>query len=141
MHLKAILVEFRYLDYGDYDSILVEWWKGWRWTPPSRDLLPENGCGGIIASKDGVNICAGFIYMTNSKTAWIEYIVSNPNYKDRADRNEAIELVISVLSLVAKDKGYMYAYTSLKNKHLIEKYNNCGFLTGDSNCQEMIKIL
>lgn len=134
-------MESRYLKNEDYDNTLVDWWKGWRWTPPSRDMLPENGCGGIMISQDGVDICAGFIYMTNSKTAWIEYIISNPEYKERKYRNEAIELVISVLSLIAKDKGFKYAYTSLKNKHLIKKYNNCGFLTGDSNCQEMIKIL
>ena len=134
-------MEFRYLKHEDYDNSLVGWWKGWRWTPPSRDMLPENGCGGVIASKDGIDICAGFIYMTNSKTAWIEYIISNPEYKDRSNRNEAIEMVINVLTLIAKDKGFKYAYTSLKNQHLIKKYNNCGFMIGDSNCQEMIKIL
>ena len=27
----------------DYDEVLCEWWKDWRWTPPAKDFLPETG--------------------------------------------------------------------------------------------------
>jgi hypothetical protein len=135
------MMDVRYIQEGDYDSILVDWWKKWRWTAPSKDMLPENGNGGIIISKDGVDICAGFIYFTNSKTAWIEYIISNPEYKNREDRVIALNMLINVLSEIIIDKEYKYIYTSVKNKHLMNRYSDCGFLYGDSNCQEMIKIL
>lgn len=134
-------MEVRYLSENDYETILTEWWKGWRWTPPSREMLPQNGTGGVIVSIDGEDICAGFIYFTNSSMAWLEYIVSNPSYKERGNRKIALKKLINVLSSLANDNGFKYIYTSLKNKHLIDRYSECGFISGDSNCQEMIKIL
>jgi hypothetical protein len=132
-------MDVRFLTDTDYDDTLVKWWQDWRWTAPPKDMLPEDGKCGMMVSKDGENICAGFLYFTNSKTAWLEYIVSNFEYKNK-DRHEAIELLINMLSELAKDKGIKYIYTSLKSKSLIKKYENCGFITGDNNCQEMIKI-
>ena len=72
----------RKLNTTDYDDILVGWWKGWKWTPPTRDFLPENGEGGFIVLDGDTPVCAGFVYITNSKVAWCEFIISNPNYKD-----------------------------------------------------------
>lgn len=133
-------MEVRALKNEDYAITLIKWWKAWRWTPPLKDMLPENGTGGIMVSSNGVDVCAGFLYLTNSKTAWLEYIVSSRDYKE-SDRSEAIELLINTLNEIAKNKGFLYIYTSLKNKPLISKYKNCGFIEGSNNCQEMIKIL
>lgn len=136
---KLIGMDVRYLKDNDYERVLVPWWESWDWTAPNKDMLPENGNGGVMVSKDGVDICAGFLYFTNSKTAWVEYIVSNKSYKE-GDRSDAIELLINVLCSLAKEKGFNYIYTSVKNKSLMSKYSNCGFIKGDENCQEMIKI-
>lgn len=133
-------MNIRYLNENDYDTTLCKWWSDWRWTPPSRDMLPENGSGGIMVHKNGVDICAGFIFLTNSKAAWVEFIVSNFDYKEK-DRSEAITMVINTLTIIAKEKGYKFIYTSLKNKSLIQKYEMCGYIMADSNCQEMIKVL
>lgn len=131
-------MEVRYLDDRDYD-VLASWWKDWRWTPPPKDMLPQNGRGGLMITKDGVDICAGFIYFTNSATAWVEFIVSNFQYKQK-DRKDAIILLINALSEVAKENGCKYVYTSLKNQSLINYYAECGFQKGSDNCTEMIKI-
>ena len=133
-------MEVRALKNEDYAITLIKWWKAWKWTPPIKDMLPENGTGGIMVSSNGVDVCAGFLYLTNSKTAWLEYIVSSRDYKE-SDRSEAIELLINTLNEIAKNKGFLYIYTSLKSKPLISKYKNCGFIEGSKNCQEMIKIL
>lgn len=133
-------MEVRALKNEDYAITLIKWWKAWKWTPPMKDMLPENGTGGIMVSSNGVDVCAGFLYLTNSKTAWLEYIVSSRDYKE-SDRSEAIELLINTLNEIAKNKGFSYIYTSLKSKPLINKYKNCGFIEGSKNCQEMIKIL
>ena len=130
----------RRISEGDYEVILSKWWKSWRWTPPAKDSLPENGLGGVIVSLDGVDICAGFLFLTNSKTAWCEYIVSNFEYKDK-NRHDAIEFLIRVLTSMAEDRGYKYIYTSLKSKSLIEKYEACGYIVGSENCTEMMKIV
>lgn len=130
------MIETKLVTKEVYDDILCDWWKDWRWTPPNYEMLPQTG---IIVYNDEVPVCAGFVYFTNSKMAWVEYIVSNFHYRD-FNRNELIELTINTLCELAKDNGFNYLYTSLKNKHLVNKYKKCGFLEGDSNCQEMIKI-
>lgn len=133
-------MEVRFLKENDYDT-LSKWWKDWRWTPPPADMLPQNGTGGVMVYKGDVEICAGFVYFTNSKTAWIEFIVSNFQYKDK-DRHEAIETLINVLTKIVQEMGeYKYIYTSLKSKSLIDRYANCGYQLGSTNCNEMIKVL
>jgi hypothetical protein len=92
-------------------------------------------------SKDGVDICAGFIYFTNSKTAWIEFIVSNFNYKEK-DRKQALEFLISSLVDITRDVNKCkYIYTSLKSSSLIKRYENCGFKSGSTSCTEMIMVI
>ena len=60
-------MEVRKLNSEDYDSILVKWWKDWRWTAPPKDFLPNNGEGGFIVYDKGTPVCAGYMYVTNSK--------------------------------------------------------------------------
>lgn len=130
----------RLLKESDYEETLVNWWKDWRWTPPPQDHLPNDGAGGFMVSKDGVDICAGFVYYTNSKMAWCEFIVSNFKYKDK-DRSEAIEFLINAICQTSKEAGYKSVWVCLLNNSLISKYENCGFVKSSSNCTEMIKIL
>jgi len=92
----------RFLTENDYDNILCGWWSDWRWTPPSKDFLPDNGNGGVIVSKDGTDICAGYLYFTNSKAVWVEFVVSNINYKDK-DRKQAIMFLVDTLTEYAEN--------------------------------------
>ena len=124
----------------DYDNTLTKWWKQWRWEAPGRDFLPNGGRGGIMVSKDGVDICAGYIYFTNSKAVWIEFIVSNIEYKE-LDRKGAIKFLIDTLSEYGKENGAKYAYVSLRNEALINKYIECGFQKGSVGCTELVKVL
>lgn len=126
----------RILNDLDYET-LCEWWRWHRFPAPPKDYLPENGCGGIMVSKDGENICTGFLFLNNSKIAWCEYIVSNPNYREN-DRKEAIEYLITVLCDVARNKGYKAVFTSLKNENLINRYEAAGFIKSPIKTTEMV---
>lgn len=125
----------------DYDDILVGWWKNWRWTAPDKDFLSDNGTGGIMVSDGDIPVCAGFMIATNSKVAWIEWIISNRNYRDRLKRKEAIKLLISTLTNTSKGAGYKYCYAILSNPSLIHAYKELGYMNGSSNGIEMIKAL
>lgn len=120
----------------DYPE-LVSWWKFWKFTPPSLEMLPESG---IMISKEGVNICCGFLYFTNSKICWSEFINSNPNYRE-SDRKEAVKFLILELERVAKNKGFKVIFTSLKNPSLIKYYSDCEYIKGSSGTTEMIKVI
>ncbi|MCH1473422.1 MAG: hypothetical protein L7V85_05875 [Bacteroidia bacterium] len=128
----------RRLEDSDYES-LVKWWKDWEWEAPPKDFLPENGTGGFMVSKDDSDICAGFIYLTNSKVAWIEFVISNKQYKEK-DRKDAIQFLINSLSAVAQESNAKYGYAVLKHKGLIKHYEESGFFKSDENITEMLTL-
>lgn len=131
----------RQLNDTDYDNILVEWWNQWGWNPPQKDFLPDNGTGGYIIYDEDIPICAGFIYVTNSKVSWVDWIISNKEYREKAKRREAIKLLIQCLTNISKMSGSKYIYALIKNNSLIKTYVDLGFIKGDSYTSEMIKVL
>ena len=121
----------------DYDNLLVKWWESWGWPAPPRDFLPENGTGGLMVQKDGKDICAGFIYTTNSGVALTEFVISDKEYKD-SDRGEAIQFLIDCILVMVQEMGCKYAHVILKNKSLLNKYKKSGYIVSDDNVIEMI---
>jgi hypothetical protein len=130
----------RPLNETDYDTILVGWWKDWGWEPPQRDFLPDDGKGGIIVFEGEEPICAGFIYTTNSKVAWVDWIISNKEYRG-GNRKEAISLLVNKLTNICRNTGHKYSYALIKNKSLIGTYEELGYIKGDEYTGEMIKVL
>ena len=129
----------RQLNENDYQDLLVDWWNQWGWTAPEKDFLPDNGMGGYIVYDGEIPVCAGFIYVTNSRVAWVDWIISNKQYKEK--RREAITMLIDALTNLSKMSGSKYAYALIKNDSLIKTYESLGYIKGDSYTSEMIKIL
>tara|TARA_R100000734_G_scaffold19150_1_gene18640 strand:- start:3129 stop:3539 length:411 start_codon:yes stop_codon:yes gene_type:complete len=129
------------LKYEDYDNILVGWWKDWGWEAPMREFLPQDGEGGIIVYDGDTPVCAGFLYNTNSKVAWVDWIISNKQYRVKPNRKEAIELLIDSLTNMAKGMGKGFTYALIKHDGLIKTYESLGYTQGDSYNKEMIKVL
>ena len=127
------------LQHEDYDNILKGWWKDWGWEAPSRDFLPQDGQGGIMVWNGDTPVCAGFLYNTNSKVAWVDWIISNKEYKE--SRKEALSILIQTLTSVAKNLDNKFAYALIKHNGLIGVYEQQGYTTGDSYNKEMIKAL
>lgn len=134
-------LDVRILNSSDYDEILVGWWKDWGFTPPSKDFLPDNGAGGCMITDGDEFVCAGFLYSTNSKIAWVDWIISNKNYRKKPERSEAISLLILTLTNVAKSLGNKYAYSLMDNDRLIETYKKLGYIKSASYTEELIKYL
>ena len=126
----------RRLQHDDYDTI-VKWWESWPdWEPLARNLLPENGTGGIIIERNGNPIVAGFLYGTNSKIAWMEWIVGNP---EERNKSEAIELLISSLEEWAVEGGFEVILSIGRSKSLIDKHKKLGYTVDDNPSHEIIK--
>ena len=132
-------LQVRNLKKDDYDYI-AKWWKWWRWKVIPREMLPENGLSGLMVEKDGVRIVSGFIYMTNSTGAMLEFIVSNPDYKEK-DRKQAIELLISTAEEFCKGLGCDYMFSIGRNKHLIETHEKLGWNVDKNPSYEIMKKL
>jgi hypothetical protein len=129
----------RQLNDNDYQDILVDWWKQWGWTAPEKDFLPDNGMGGYIVYDADIPVCAGFVYVTNSRVAWVDWIISNKEYKGK--RREAITMLVDTLTNLSRMSGSKYAYALIKNDSLIKTYESLGYVKGDSYTSEMIKLL
>ena len=133
-------LNIRALNDKDYDEILVGWWSDWGWVAPTKDFLPDNGKGGLLVLDGDIPVCAGFIYMTNSKVAWVDWIISSRSYREKPKRQQAIKLLVSALTAITKDSGSKYVYALIKNKSLIETYESLGYIKGESYTGEMIKV-
>ena len=130
----------RNLKESDWDT-LVKWWDSWPdWTAPSKDFLPDNGTGGLMVEKNGRPIVAGFIYKTNSSSVLLEWIVSDPEYRDN-DRSQAVELLITEAEKTTKKLGYNYMFTIGRNKRLIETHKKLGWFVDDKSSHEITKKL
>lgn len=133
-------MNFRKLTDSDW-STLVKWWESWpEWPAPTRDFFPDNGTGGFMVEKDNVPIVAGFIYLTNSKAVLLEWIVSDPEYRE-ADRKQALELLINECEQVVKLGGYKYMFSIGRNKNLMSTHKKLGWNVDEKPSHELVKIL
>lgn len=133
-------LNIRQLNTKDY-STLKKWWDKWKeWTAPSQEFLPDNGTGGFIVEKGNEPIVAGFVYLTNSKAALLEWIVSDPDYRE-SDREEAIEMLINESEHVCKKLGYKYIFTIGRNKNLIDTHKKLKWNVDSKPSHEIVKII
>lgn len=122
-------------------STLKKWWSSWRgWEAPPKDFLPDDGTGGFMVEKQGRPIVAGFIYFTNSKGALLDWIVSDPEYKEN-DRGDAIELLIEASEQVLRDKGFKYIFSIGRNQSLINRHKKLGWQVDTKSSYELTKVI
>ena len=129
----------RKLEPSDYDDVLVGWWKDWGWQAPAKDFLPDNGEGGMMVLLEDRPVCAGFIYLpSNSNIAFIEWIISDKNYKE--ERSKAISLLLDTLILTSEKIKIKYVFATNDNKNLINTFINKGFRKGSITTELIKKI-
>ena len=125
-------LNIRRLTDNDWET-LVSWWNAWpEWSNPPRDFLPENGKGGFMVEKNNKPIVA------NSKGILLEWIISNPNYKED-DRQQAIELLILGAENVAKELGFKYMFSIGRSKSLIKLHKEMGWTVDEKPSYEITK--
>jgi hypothetical protein len=137
--LNKMKLKVRQIEISDWD-MLVEWWNSWKdWgIGPSKETLPLNGTGGLIVESNGVPIIAGFLYLTNSKVAWLEWIVSDPEYKNN-NKKEAIELLIKSLEDVARNAKAEIILSVGRNKSLLNIHEGLGYTVDKNPSHEISK--
>jgi hypothetical protein len=123
----------------DYE-ILSEWWKAWGWPVMVKDMLPDNGTGGIMIENKGENIVAGFLYWSNSKLVWLDWIISNPN-ADKKIRKQAIEMLILTAEQMVKDAGSKYMMSISRSSSLLKIHEKIGWSVDKTPSHEMIKVI
>jgi len=131
-------LNIRKITENDWDT-LVSSWDAWpEWINPPKGFLPDNGTGGLIIEKNNKPIVAGFLYFTNSEAVLLEWIVSDPNYKEK-DRKNAIEMLIKGAEIFCKNNGKNYMFSIGRNKHLINTHKKLGWTVDDKSSYEITK--
>jgi len=130
-------LKLRSLQESDWET-LQTWWKAWGWPEMSKDLMPLDGLGGLIVEKDSKPIAAGFLYLTNAKVAWTEWIISDPNYRGE-DRIECLKIVVQGLEDVAVNAGYKIILSVGRNKSLLNIHKELGYTVDDNPSYEISK--
>ena len=133
-------LNIRPLKESDWDT-LQKWWEQWPdWVAPTKDFLPNNGTSGFMVEKNNNPIIAGFVYLTNSKTALLEWIISDPDYREE-DRKEALELLINTSEMYCKELDYKYMFSVCRSKKLIETHRKLKWTVDDSPAYELVKVI
>ena len=128
----------RKLTENDWDT-LVSWWKAWPgWDAPVKEFLPDNGTSGLIVDKNNIPIVAGFLYFTNSTAVLLEWIISNPEYKNK-DRTKAIETLIESAEIFCKKNNKKYMFSISKNKSLTEIHKKLNWFVDEKPSYEITK--
>lgn len=111
----------------DY-TILTKWWESYDGIQiPDSSILPNGGLGGFVIEKKEKMIAAAYIYFTNSAIAYIDFLISDPNYKSR-DRYEIIAQLIVSCSDAAVKQGCKLVWAMTTYNGVIQR---CRELGGD----------
>jgi len=129
----------RTLTESDYE-ILTDWWKAWGWPALAKDMLPDNGTGGIMVENKGENIVAGFLYWSNSKLVWLDWIISNPK-TNRDIRQEAIKKLILTAESMTKEAGSKFMMSISRSNSLLKIHKELGWTIDKTPSHEMVKII
>jgi hypothetical protein len=129
----------RTLTESDWET-LSDWWKAWKWPVMAKDMLPDNGTGGIMVENEGENIVAGFLYWSNSKLVWLDWIISNPKV-NRDIRQEAIKKLILTAEHMTKEAGSRYMMSISRSNSLLKTHEQMGWSVDKTPSHEMIKVI
>ncbi len=118
--------------YEEHLPILGRWLAHWGILPPPRHLFSDLGF--VV---HGVAI--GFLFTTNSGSAYIDHIVANPNATVIA-RDAALNDLFNHLMVVAESKGCGFLTAMTRIPKMKSRIESIGF-TSDKDYTVFYKIL
>ncbi len=128
--------EKRYITPDDYEEV-CQWWHSWDWPPfPQAFLAPT----GLMVSKEGVNLCAVWLYKTDAAICWAENYISNKNALSE-DRRLALDFLMGAIDEEVKVMGFSVIMSSVKHANLCRRLERNGFIRSDENMVHYIKVL
>ncbi len=107
---------------ADFNTI-SQWWLDWGQPIPDPDYLPSDGTGGYIATKNGVPVAAGYLYFTNARIAYVDFVISSKEYRDK-DRNDIITKLIDYMVQHAISIGCKFVWATSAERGIVDKVKN-----------------
>ena len=108
----------------DYPTI-DKWHEQYGEKKPKSSLLPLGGLGGFIIEKNQVPVAAIYLYVTNSSMGYFDFLISDPNYREK-DRFEIIMKLFQYVTKVAIDLGCECVFVTTAVPGVMEKMKELG---------------
>jgi hypothetical protein len=121
-------------DWKNHGPVVADWWRAWGWPVMGEEHFPFNG---RMILKDGVPVAAGWLFLTDSAWAILEWIVGNPNAA-HGERVDAIDLLVEELLRLAKDNGKLEVFSSVNHPTLIDAYRRHGMMETDKGMTNFV---
>ena len=93
-----------------------------------------------MVEHEGKNIVAGFLYWSNSKLVWLDWIISDKNAKNKI-RKKAIEKLIETAEFMVKEAGCKYMMSISRSNSLLKIHEQMGWNVDKTPSHEMIKVI
>jgi len=116
------MIKFNKIKLKDKEEI-NKWWLAWGLEKPHDDCLSPNG---FIISKNNLNIAAGYLYLTDAKIGYVDFLVSNPEYRDK-DRNKLITELIDYLVNIGLNKDCRFIWATSSNTNIKDKVKKLNY--------------
>ena len=126
-------MDIRNISPDDWDT-LVTWGIN-----IDKDLLPKDGTGGLLVHLENIPIAAGFIYLTNSKLAFINDIIYDKD-KDEKLLHNSLDLLIVAFEQTLKELGFKSIIVIGTNEMLNDSHKAVGWKE-DEIINKLIKII
>ena len=118
-------ITIRPIEEEDYKFINKWWVDATGKNPPKRNLLPENGLHGLMACKDNSPVMCVYLYLTNSKMGYCDYMIGDPEYREEDRQDILLRLMTSSIK-TANNLGYEDFWFLTKEKGLLSKCEGLG---------------
>ena len=117
MNIRRITEEdYKYID---------NWWLDSNLLVPFRKNLPENGLGGLMIEKEKP-IAAAYVYTTNSSMGYIDFLISDPNYKGK-DRYDIILELIKACTKMCINLGFETVWAMAQDRGVVDRALDTGW--------------
>lgn len=117
---------------------LSQWWTKQQWPEIDPAFLPDTGF--IVSSLGHGPLAAGFVYKTNSKLWFFEWIVGDPD-APKQERSEALNQLINYVIKWSKSQGASALMTMTQHKGLISRLGDAGFAVTDEAMTHVVRRL
>ena len=128
----------RQITVEDY-TYINKWYKQIGIPQPKSSILPNNGLDGFVIEKNKRLLAAVYLYLTNSKMGYFDFLISDPNYKGK-DRFEVIIMLFQHCTKIFEDLGLECVFMTTAEEGVIKRMKELG-LREDATCEHEKRVI
>ncbi len=113
----------------------VNWWKGNNWPSIPEKDLPTLG---FVSFYDETPVAVAWLYQTDSAYCLLEWMVSNPEFREKETRGKAIDGLLHAMLDAASKLGFTKVFTSTRAGKYVSRLEAQGFAVTEKNMINLI---